>query len=92
MTDEQREQREWYTNKDLYEMMVDLSKGLEATNAELAKTQTMIREYNGLRARIDQCEQKFAELAGRKTGGHDAWGYVVGGIGVLLALISYTTR
>lgn len=92
MIDEQREQREWYTNKDLYEMMVDLSKRLEATNAELAKTQTMIREYNGLRARIDQCEQKFAELAGQKTGGHDAWGYIVGGFGLLTAIITMAVR
>lgn len=33
-----KEKQEWYSNKDLYEMMVDLSKGLEQTNAELAKT------------------------------------------------------
>ena len=73
-------EQEWYTNKDLYEMMVELSKGLENTNAELAKkTQVMIREYNGLRARLDKCDQQFAELLGQKTGGKDMWGYLVGG-------------
>lgn len=86
------EAKEWYTNKELYEMMVDLSKGLEATNAELAKTQIMIREYNGLRSRIDQCEQRYAEALGQRTGGKDMWGYVVGGIGLLLALVSYVAR
>lgn len=45
-------EKEWYSNKDLYEMMVQLSKGLEATNAELGKTQTMIRDYNGLRKEV----------------------------------------
>lgn len=86
------EQREWYTNKDLYEMMVELSKGLEATNAEMAVTQAMIKEYNGLRARLDQCDQKFAELAGQKTGGKDTWGYVVGGFGLLMAIVSMAVR
>lgn len=86
------EEREWYSNKDLYEMMVDLSKGLEATNAELAKTQIMIREYNGLRARIDICEQRYAEALGQRLGGKEVWGYVVGGIGLLLALVSYVAR
>ena len=85
-------EQEWYTNKDLYEMMVDLSKGLEATNAELSKTQVMIREYNGLRARIDECEQRYAEALGQRVGGKDMWGYIVGGIGLVLALVSYVAR
>lgn len=85
-------ERQWYTNKDLYEMMVDLSKGLEATNAELSKTQVLIRDYNGLRERIDQCEQKLAQSAGGKEGSKDMWGYIVGGIGLFFALISYAVR
>lgn len=83
------EAKEWYTNKELYEMMVDLSKRLEATSAEMAKTQTMIRDYNGLRERIDRCEQSMAEAFGSKSGSKDMWGYIVGGIGLLLALVSY---
>ncbi len=85
-------EQEWYSNKQLYEMMVDLSKGLEATNLELAKTQVMIKEYNGLRERLTQCEQDIALTRGRETGGKDMWGYVVGAIGVLLALISAYVR
>lgn len=88
----EQERQEWYSNKDLYEMMVDLSKGLEATNAELAKTQVMIREYNGLRARIDECERHYVEVLGRTKGGKDMWGYIVGGIGLLMALVSYAVR
>jgi len=85
-------EKEWYSNKELYEMMVDLSKGLEKTNAELAKTQTMIRDYNGLRERLDRCEQRVDEIIGKDSGGKDMWGYVVGGIGLLLAMISYAAR
>ena len=87
-----KEKQEWYSNKDLYEMMVNLSKGLEQTNAELAKTQVLIRDYNGLRERLDKCEQRVDEIAGKSSGGKDMWGYVVGGIGLLLALVSYAVR
>jgi len=85
-------EKEWYSNKDLYEMMVDLSKGLEKTNAELAKTQTMIRDYNGLRERLDKCEQRVDEIAGKSSGGKDMWGYVVGGIGIISFILSLALR
>lgn len=87
-----QEKGEWYDNQRLYEMMVDLSKRLEATNAELGKTQVMIRDYNGLRERIDKCEQKLYQNQGESRGGKDMWGYAVGGIGLLIALISYAVR
>ena len=86
------EQQEWYTNKELYEMMVDLSKGLEATNAELSKTQVMIREYNGLRARIDECEKNQQASEGKSAGIKDMWSYVVGGIGVISFILSLVLR
>lgn len=79
---------EWYDNKALYEMMLELGKGLEATNLELAKTQTMIRQYNSLREKIEICEQKLAESTGTRTGGREMWGYLVGGIGILFAILS----
>ena len=87
-----QEKGEWYDNQRLYEMMVDLSKRLEATNAELGKTQTMIRDYNGLRERIGECERKLSQNQGESRGGKDMWGYVIGGIGLLIALISYAVR
>lgn len=92
MTDEQRE---WYLNKQLYEMMVDLSKGLENTNAELTKTQTVIRDYNGLRAVIKKCrewqnnfdKQRKAD-EGRVHFGWEKMGYVVGALGVVVAVVA----
>ena len=89
------EGQEWYNNKQLYEMMVDLSKGLENTNAELTKTQTLIRDYNGLRAVINKCSewqnnfdrQQQAE-ANRVRFGWEKMGYVVGALGVIVAIIA----
>lgn len=85
-------EKEWYNNKELYEMQVGLSKKMEALSAELGKTQVMIREYNGLRERLDRCEQRVDQVEGAAKGSRDMWGYVVGGIGLLLALISYVVR
>lgn len=82
------EKQEWYTNKELYEMMVELSKGLEHTNLELSKTQVMIREYNGLRARIEECEKKQRESTGKSAGNKDMWGYIVGALGLISLLVS----
>lgn len=86
------EKKEWYDNQRLYEMMVDLSKGLERTNAELARTQVLIRDYNGYREKTDECAKRLDILEGARGGSKDMWGYVVGGIGVLMALISYAVR
>lgn len=84
--------KEWYENKDLYEMMVELSKGLENTNLELAKTQVLISKYNGLRERIDLCEQNIANVIGRKIGSKEMWGYIVGGFGVLITVITLASK
>lgn len=84
--------QEWYTNKELYEMMVDLSKRLETTNAEMAKTQVLIKDYNGLRERLDKCEQRVGEVFAAGKGGKEMWGYIVGGIGLLFAILSQVVK
>ena len=88
----EQERQEWYSNLQLYEMMVELSKRLEKTNAEMAITRTMIRDYNGLRERLDKCEQQVIEIFAAGRGSKDMWGYVVGGIGLIFAIISYAVR
>lgn len=84
----EKERQEWYSNKELYEMQVGLSKKMEALSAELGKTQIMIREYNGLRERLDRCEQRIDMSAGKGQGSKEMWGYIVGGIGLLFAILS----
>ena len=85
-------EKEWYNNKELYEMMVSLSKRLEATDAELAKTQTLIRDYNGLRQRINDCERSLFENHGKETGGKNVWGYIVGAIGIASFVLSLAMK
>jgi hypothetical protein len=87
-----KEEGQWYSNKDLYEMMVALSKELEKTNEELSKTQVMIRDYNGLRERLHKCESLIKQLAGASKGSKEMWGYIVGGIGVLLGIAGIAVK
>lgn len=83
---------QWYSNKDLYEMMVGLSKGLEKTNAELAITQSLIRDYNGLRHKINECERALFENHGKEAGGKNVWGYIVGAIGIASFVLSLAIK
>lgn len=86
------EKEPWYSNKDLYEMMVDLSKKLETLGSELDQTRTLIRDYNGLRERLGKCESRLDLAEGKDTGSKNMWGYVIGALGVLLALISFAIK
>ena len=85
-------EKEWYDNKTLYEMMVDLSKRLEHTNAELEKTQVLIRDYNGLRQKINECERALFENHGKEAGGKNVWGYRVGAIGIASFVLSLVMK
>ena len=89
MTDEKEQ---WYSNRDLYEMMVDLSKRLERTSAELEKTQVLIRDYNGLREKINDCERALFENHGKEAGGKNVWGYIIGAIGIASFVLSLVMR
>lgn len=87
---------QWYTNKELYEFMVDLSKKFESLSAELGKTQVMIRDYNGLREKINEVDDCIKALQGQqqgnREGSRDMWGYLIGGIGFVVALLSVVIK
>lgn len=85
-------EKEWYDNKTLYEMMVDLSKRLECTSAELEKTQVLIRDYNDLRQKINDCEKALFEGHGKEAGGKNVWGYIVGAIGIASFVLSLVMK
>lgn len=86
------ESEQWYTNKELHSMMMELGRSMEKTNLEMSKTQVMIRDYNGLREKIDWCEHQLSQGIGASRGGRDMWGYIVGAVGVLLAVASFLNR
>ena len=83
---------QWYTNKDLFEMFQSIEGKMAQLSLEMERTTMLIRDYNGIRERLDKCEHHIDQFTGAGRGSKDMWGYVVGGIGVLLALISYMGR
>ncbi len=94
MTEEGKAQ-EWYSNKDLYEMMVELSKGLESTNKELAETRILIRDYNGLRATINECKERLDKGEGGQDNSRWTWakfGYLTGLAGIIIAILTLLTK
>lgn len=77
----------WYTNKDIYEMVMGLKD-------DLHETRTLIKEYNGLREKLNQCTIEIAEIksvaAGRSgvATGIRVWGgWIVGILSLILAII-----
>lgn len=82
------ENEQWYTNKQLFEKMQELTVTITELQMELTQTTTKIRDYNGLREKITTCERKLFEMQGKAKGGKDVWGYVVGVAGIAIAVIS----
>jgi hypothetical protein len=78
---------QWYTNKDLYEMVQGLK-------TDLQETRMLIKQYNGLRQRLDSCDDAIADLISQAKGrasvgtAIQSWGgWVVAILSLLLALL-----
>ena len=86
------EQEQWYTNKDLFEMVQGLTQEMGTLKTELSETRDSIKKYNGLREQLNLCQQDLSAIKAEKRGGKEMWGYIVGALGIILALISYATK
>lgn len=53
---------EWYDNKELFEMLQSLKNEIIELKTELAQTKVLIRDYNGLREKVNQTEAKMSTL------------------------------
>jgi len=83
---------QWFSNKDLYIQIQGLQGNIAELNAAMKETAVLIRDYNGLRQKVNDCEQLLHESQGKAQGGKDMWGYIVGGIGALLAIIAMAIK
>lgn len=54
-------QSEWYTNKEIYQMMLDLK-------ADLQETRIAVKQYNGLRQKIFDIETHIANCKSYRSG------------------------
>lgn len=86
-------QSNWYSNKELFEMMEDLKGDMTDLRLEMKETKTLIRDYNGLRKNINDTNKKIGELE-RKVETHidnrkEYIGYIIAAISTLFLLLNY---
>jgi hypothetical protein len=58
----QQDAKEWYSQKELFEMLLSTNEKLDKVATELEKTQVLIRDYNGLREDIFECRQAVEKV------------------------------
>ena len=53
---------DWYSNKDLFEMMQVFQTQVSQLTKEMSKTTVLIRDYNGLRGTINDVDKRVGEV------------------------------
>lgn len=53
---------EWYTNKELYELLHQLETDIAELHKEMAETKALIRDYNNLRCKVEDTAGKVNTL------------------------------
>jgi len=86
---------EWYSNKDLFEMMQSFKKELQdvrdtmrGLNHDMQLTRSEIKQYNNLRASLNQCITEVHEV---KQEVHDMKSEAKGKKSVGVAVIAWTS-
>lgn len=54
--------QEWYNNKELYEMFQNIESEMYKLRQEMAETRAIIRDYNGLRQKVEDTSGKTNTL------------------------------
>ncbi|HHY13969.1 MAG TPA: hypothetical protein GX526_04940 [Thermoanaerobacterales bacterium] len=49
---------EFFSNRELFDLIQETTKEMADLKSEIIKTQTMIRDYNGLRKKVDKIIEK----------------------------------
>lgn len=84
-----RENNQWYTNKDLFEQ-------INALQAEMRETRAIIKRYNGLYEKLDNVKKKVDRIESEQQGRNEIkeairqWSGWIFGLVTLIILI-YTT-
>lgn len=91
----EQERQEWYSGKEIADMFIGMKEDISQLRVEMRETKTLIRDYNGLRKRLDKCEERLDKGEGQSQGeestvksGWEKMGYIVGLAGVIVAIIA----
>lgn len=87
------EKQNWYSNKELFEMMEDLKEDMTELRLEMKETKTLIRDYNGLKQDINNTNKEIGELKRKVETGIDNRkeyiGYIIAAISILFLILNY---
>lgn len=97
MTDQ--EWQDWYSGKEIAEMFIGMKEDIANLRLEMRETKMLIRDYNGLRKRIDKCEERLTRSEGIGYGqdetikfGWAKMSYLIGLAGVIVAIIALVRK
>ena len=90
------ENKDWYSNKEIYEMVQTLMGDLRGMSTELRQTREVVKKYNGLREEVGRCWTAILTLqqqaAGRSAAGksvRDWTGYILALLMTIVALLQF---
>lgn len=83
----------WYSNKELFEMMEGLKTDMVGLKLEMKETRTLIRDYNELRRDINDVSKRIMVIE-KKLDTHtdnrkEYIGYIVAAISILFLILNY---
>ncbi len=89
------ENRQWNLIMQLQEKVDKANKKIDEVSLKIEIVQTLIRDYNGMRGRIDICESRLdrndANREGERNTNRTGWekaGYITGLMGAASALLA----
>lgn len=91
----ENEKTQWYSNKALFEQIEELKEQISHVCTEIGKTTTLLRDYNGIRKRLNEIELWLSEQKGKeknetesKENSAQRWAYIFGAGGLFIALLA----
>ncbi|NLY46809.1 MAG: hypothetical protein GX053_12610 [Tissierella sp.] len=87
------EKEQWYSNKELFEMMNDFKGEVSGLRLEMKETKMLIRDYNGLRDTINRVENEVIDLKSNvnttQKSKTEYVGYIIAVISIVFTLLNY---
>lgn len=80
---------QWYDNKQLFEMFLDLKSQMSKLTSELSRTNEKISKYNGLREKIDGCADRLDAIDTISSTKKSVGMGIQGWTGWVIAVISF---
>ena len=82
---EAKETKEWYDNKELFEMLQQIRLEMLELRKEMAETRAIIRNYNGLREKVEDTAGKVNTLMWLMP-------VAIAGMGLIFTILNYLRR